>query len=114
MRRARPHPRAAVCDASENSIATPSEVKLKHNLRKPRVQDLLRLLPAVVRGVYGEHGIRIQRVIDVEPDIEPRAAKPQNLADAKIELIQTLPVHRARLDQIDLDVARAAGERTSE
>src|SRR5262245_39349510 len=114
MRRGRPYQRAAVCYASENSIATPSEVKLKHNLRKPRVQDLLWLLPAVVRGVHGEHGVRIERVVDVETRVEPCTAKTQNLADTQIELIEAFTVHRSGFDDIHLDIARAARKRAPE
>src|SRR6266545_2592229 len=91
-----------------------SEVELEDDLRKPRVQDLLRLLPAVERRVHAEHGIRVQRVVEIEADVEPRAAGTQNLADAEIELIQAFTIHRARFDEVHVDVARAAGERTPE
>src|SRR2546423_5992711 len=80
-----------------------SEVQLDYHLRKPRVQDFLRLLPAVERRVHGEHGVGVQRVIEIDTRVEPRAAETQNLADAEIELIQPLAVHRARLDEVHFD-----------
>src|SRR5919198_5930216 len=69
-------------------IRSTSEVELEHDLRKPRVEDLLRPLPAVERRVHAEHGVGVERIVDVEPRVDACAAEPQDLADAQIELIQ--------------------------
>ena len=43
--------------------------------------------------VEGQDRVRVQDVVNVEPDVGPRPAEPQNLRDAEVETIDGIGLH---------------------
>ena len=81
-----------------------SEVELRTDAGQPARQDAIRLEPRPTRnepGVVGQDGAGVQHVVKIDSDSRPRATEPQDLREAKIELIEPIAVHRTGCDQID-------------
>src|ERR1700676_494304 len=101
----KPRWRRRVCCHSVGSPPTRiSKVELRTDAAHPPRQDPIRLQPRPTRnepGVVGQDGAGVQHVVEIDPDSRPRATEPQDLRDAKIELIEPIAVHRTGCDQID-------------
>src|SRR5262245_49485283 len=57
-----------------------SIVQLQHHFREARVQNLRRLLPAGKRVVDRQHRVRIQHIVDVDAEVQPGPAIPEDLS----------------------------------
>src|SRR2546425_11621791 len=64
-----------------------SEIELHVQLDEPREQNFVRLLPCA-KGVVERHrGASVKRVVDVDSHVRTVSAVPQDLRDAKVELV---------------------------
>ena len=58
--------------------------------------------------------VEVQRVQQVERDVRPRPAQPQDLRDAEVELVDPIAPQVVRLQQVHGHVRRAVRERPAE
>src|SRR5712692_9599690 len=91
-----------------------SKIKSQHELDEAGTQNLLRLLPGGKRVVLDEHGVGVQRVVEIETNRRARSAELEDLPDPQVELIHPLSVQRAGLEDVHGDVGRVAGEVSAE
>src|SRR5262245_28001755 len=88
-----------------------SERDLRRELDQPARQNGLRLQPGAVWHeciVIRQHRAGVQRVVKVGADERSRTAEPQHLADAEIELVESVTVHLARSEDVDRHVGGVA------
>src|SRR5688572_32235769 len=95
-------------------LPTCLEVVVDAELHEPGVQDLRRPRIRRVRLVHRDARIRVERVEDVDAQHGPVPGKAQYLAEAQIELVAAIEIHRVRLEQLQVDARRVAGQRTPE
>src|SRR3954447_6461983 len=98
---------------------TASEVELRAELYQPRVEGRRRALPRrsgrAVVVVGPERVAAVQRVVDVEVQLQLAAALADDLARPEIELVDAIvEVLRQRLQQVDLHCLDAARQVAAE
>src|SRR5262245_7092422 len=79
-----------------------SEVPARRELHEARLDDRQRQPP---RGsecrILERHRIRVERVVEVDVQIDASTSNVDDLRESQIDLVQPVAVHRTRLDQIN-------------
>ena len=86
------------------SLTQPSEIELHAQLREPRRDERARLQPRragadVGRGVLIDR-VGVEEVEDINPDVCPPPAEPQDLRHSHVHLRDAVAVERARFDHV--------------
>src|SRR5678815_3002370 len=105
---------ASVFRNSRLSVMTVSEIELRADLCEARDQNGLGTAPGRIDVAFGLHRVGVERVVDIQIHRSPPASPVQQLGETKVELVEPVAVHRPRIDDVDRDVLRAAGEIASE
>src|SRR5437870_12852012 len=89
-------------------LAAPRDQLSEHELRADAGEAPCEhgqwLLPWPARHehiVVGKDGAGVHHVVEIDADRRPRATRPQDLGDTEIELVEPIPVHRPRRDQVE-------------
>src|SRR5262249_48914425 len=85
------------------------EVDLHRDLREARREDAGRDEPGAVldeRLVVGLDRIAVQRVVEIQRELRAQAVEPDDLAEAKIELVDAIAVDLARRHEVDCGIGR--------
>src|SRR5947207_10062094 len=81
-------------DFGGGSSWVPSEIELDRELHESGSQDRLRLLPVREGIALRQYHVGIERVEDVDARRHAHPVEPKRLANAQVELVQPLAVHR--------------------
>src|SRR5258705_9217334 len=91
-----------------NMLRYLSEIVARRELHEPRLDNSSRAQPRCAKCIdLRQDRVGVAEIVDVEVRLEPAlAAHVEDLRRAKVDLIQTIAINRARLDDVDGGLVR--------